>query len=260
MPFQNKNCALLISHPGHELAVYHWLELAKPLTFILTDGSGRENDSRVNSSLQLLKAVGARTFGTPGRFRDREFYQAVEKRELKLFCALADEIAAGLVEHQIEFVLGDAEEGRIMTHDVFRLIVNAAIEMAETKSNRMIESYEFSPEGMFAAVHPKLRARALTIQLDVPALERKRAALAGYTELQSEIKKLIALHGEQSLACENLWPFDEIYSMPDLGQPLGYEEHGQKLVASGLYQTALTYREHVEPIALALRDYVNLSR
>src|SRR5207253_5484219 len=30
--------ALVIAHPGHELRVYHWLRLARPSVFILTDG------------------------------------------------------------------------------------------------------------------------------------------------------------------------------------------------------------------------------
>jgi hypothetical protein len=30
--------ALVVAHPGHELRVFHWLRLARPCVFVLTDG------------------------------------------------------------------------------------------------------------------------------------------------------------------------------------------------------------------------------
>ena len=33
--------ALVIGHPGHELLVHGWLEVARPIVFVFTDGSGR---------------------------------------------------------------------------------------------------------------------------------------------------------------------------------------------------------------------------
>ena len=32
---------LFVAHPGHELCVHGWLEIARPKVFVLTDGSGR---------------------------------------------------------------------------------------------------------------------------------------------------------------------------------------------------------------------------
>jgi hypothetical protein len=46
--------ALIIAHPGHEIRVHGWLERAKPVVYVLTDGSGRSGQSRLASTARLL--------------------------------------------------------------------------------------------------------------------------------------------------------------------------------------------------------------
>jgi hypothetical protein len=52
--------ALVIGHPGYELMVHGWLELTQPLVFVLTDGSGRSNQSRLASTTKILNRAGAK--------------------------------------------------------------------------------------------------------------------------------------------------------------------------------------------------------
>src|SRR5215470_17021527 len=59
--------ALVISHPGHELRLFGWLRLAKPSVFILTDGSGRSDASRIASTSRILASAGANPGGIFGR-------------------------------------------------------------------------------------------------------------------------------------------------------------------------------------------------
>jgi len=56
----SKKSTLVIAHPGHELRVCHWLELAQPTVFILTDGSGRSGKSRLGSTTKVLEQAGGR--------------------------------------------------------------------------------------------------------------------------------------------------------------------------------------------------------
>jgi len=46
--------AVIIAHPGHELRVHYWLEQAKPAVCVLTDGSGRTQKSRLDSTTGVL--------------------------------------------------------------------------------------------------------------------------------------------------------------------------------------------------------------
>ena len=50
--------AVIISHPGHELRVHHWLEQAKPAVCVLTDGSGHTQRSRLDSTTGVLSGAG----------------------------------------------------------------------------------------------------------------------------------------------------------------------------------------------------------
>ncbi|HEX8245140.1 MAG TPA: hypothetical protein VF541_16635, partial [Longimicrobium sp.] len=46
--------ALVVAHPGHELRVYGWMERARPLVFVLTDGSGSGSEGRLESTTGVL--------------------------------------------------------------------------------------------------------------------------------------------------------------------------------------------------------------
>src|SRR5205814_10133217 len=69
------NAALIIGHPGHELRIHHWLETARPLTFVLTDASGRGQRARLPSTASILRKPGARAAPIVGRQTDAQAYE-----------------------------------------------------------------------------------------------------------------------------------------------------------------------------------------
>src|SRR5437660_1178518 len=73
----NARGALFIAHPGHELLVHGWVELVKPSVFVLTDGSGRTNQSRLESTTAILNQTGAKRGRIYGRLTDRASYSAI---------------------------------------------------------------------------------------------------------------------------------------------------------------------------------------
>src|SRR5882762_8530404 len=109
--FPNGRAALVIAHPGHELRVYQWLRLTRPLCFVLTDGSGRSGKSRLDSTTKLLEQNGAQPGSIYGRLTDHAFYADILKGEFKLFIDLAAELARELMQQEIGYVVGDAVEG-----------------------------------------------------------------------------------------------------------------------------------------------------
>ena len=68
---------LVVGHPGHELMVHGWLEAARPLVMVLTDGSGHAGVSRLPSTAALLARAGATPGPIFGRFTDVELYRAL---------------------------------------------------------------------------------------------------------------------------------------------------------------------------------------
>src|SRR5438876_6336532 len=78
--FPGRRAALVIAHPGHELRVHAWVELAQPLAFVLTDGSGHTGQSRLASTSRLLDQTGASSGGIYGRLTDRALYHPRRRR------------------------------------------------------------------------------------------------------------------------------------------------------------------------------------
>ena len=150
--------ALFIAHPGHELIVHGWVELAKPLVFVLTDGSGRTNQSRLESTTEILNQTRAKRGRIYGRLTDRAAYAAILDREFDLFIRLAKDLAEAFVAERIDYVAGDAAEGCSPTHDICRLIINAAVRIAYRRTGQAVANFEFAlvrpPDADLAALHP----------------------------------------------------------------------------------------------------------
>src|SRR5438309_12021277 len=107
----NARAALFIAHPGHELIVHGWLELVRPFVFVLTDGSGRTNQSKLESTTAILNQTGAKRGRIYGRFTDRAAYSASLDWEFDVFIRLAKELAEAFIAERIDYVAGDAAEG-----------------------------------------------------------------------------------------------------------------------------------------------------
>src|SRR5438132_1232239 len=177
----NARAALFIAHPGHELLVHGWLELVRPFVFVLTDGSGRTNQSRLDSTSKTLNQTGAKPGRIYGRLTDRAAYAAILDHEFDLFIRLAKELAEAFTAERIDYVAGDAAEGYNPTHDVCRLVINAAVELANQRAVSPVANFEFPLIGQ-ARLNPDqaLHAYDFRIQLGAEAFARKMAATRGY--------------------------------------------------------------------------------
>ena len=118
--------ALVITHPGHELRIHHWLELAKPEVCVLTDGSGRTQTSRLGSTTRVLSRTGATPGPIYGRYSDAEIYAAVKNGDSKVCTGLADELAVWIMDGGFDQVVGDAIEWYNTSHDICCYLISCA--------------------------------------------------------------------------------------------------------------------------------------
>lgn len=247
----------MIAHPGHELRVHHWLERARPLVLVLTDGSGHTDRSRLASTTAVLERTGATPGPIYGRLSDRELYQAILSGDADLLTALADEIAQALTDSGVAYVAGDAVEGFNPGHDVCRLLLNAALRHLGEQSGRRPGNFEILLDGSPQDCPVEDQAEAIVLALDEEALARKLAAARSYPEMAGEVAKALARHGEEPFRIECLRPVR--YGL-DIGHrfahPPYYESYGERQVAAGVYREVLRFREHLAPLAERLGSRV----
>jgi AcrR family transcriptional regulator len=250
----SRRAALVVAHPGHELRVHRWLELTRPVVYVLTDGSGNHGVSRLASTTALLDRAGATPGSIYGRLSDRELYQAILSRDLDLFTALADELAQGLAD--VDVLAGDGVEGYNPGHDVCRLLLNAAVLRLEAEGQR-IANFDFPLVGAPDECPAGEGGAALRLELDEEALQRKLAAARTYPELAGEVEAALAAHGSNRFRSECLRPVR--YGLDIVGltsHPPFYETHGERRVAVGLYDQVIRFQDHLAPLAAGLERYV----
>ena len=249
---------LVIAHPGHELRVHGWLEAMGPAVWILTDGSGHTGRSRIDSTTRVLESTGAVPGPVYGSMSDADLYNTVLGFNHRPFLDLVDKLAAAILHEQVDCVAGDAEEGYNPGHDTCRLIINAAVKLAQLKSSKPIRNYYFTLVGPPDQCPEDLRDHSLWLNLDDEAFARKLSAARNYPELQAEVETALNGAGNKTFRVECLRPVNS-HSLATRAledDPPYYEQYGEKQVKSGYYKQVLRYREHMLPLARALDSHV----
>lgn len=259
---------LIIAHPGHELVLFGWMEESRPVVSILTDGSGRGGVSRLASSLRIIREAGAET-GLLAGLTDRQFYDAILDTNVALFVDLAVKLGETFAAQEPPYVVSDAREGFNPIHDLCAMIAAAAIR----HSGAAIAHYElalFQPHDRHAA---DARERGICRTLTDDQLRRKietahscpelageiewafagkrRKGLERYPDLAAIFETAIEGMNERSFATECLRPAGSAW--PNGDRPF-YERYAERLVGDGLYERAIRYRDHVQPIERAFAE------
>jgi hypothetical protein len=243
--------ALVVAHPGHELRLHHWLELTRPMVFVLTDGSG-SGQARIDSTVDIIAATGARAGSVMGAFTDREVYRMMLRGAIEPILATTLELADELVARGIRTVVTDALEWYNPTHDLCAIMASLAAERAALLGGRNIALCEY-------AVTESPRDGGFRFELDDEALERKLAATRSCAPLAREVESLIAKIGLNALRTEVLHPVDAaLESLCPPAKPF-YETHGETRVASGQYDSVIRWDTHLRPFIERLAAEVRAS-
>ena len=255
---RDRRAALVVAHPGHELRIHGWMELAHPLVCVLTDGSGHIKQSRLDSTTRLLAQSGARPGSIYGRFKDVEIYEAILDNNAGLFIGLAEELGEALVRNTVDYVVGDAIEGYNPIHDLCRGVINTAVELANRINSTRIANFDFLVVGPSDPRSDEHRTGEIWLRLDEVALARKLAAARSYLELTDDVGKMTSEGGSGAFDLEALRPVSSAVRADGLIQePPFYERYGEGQVAGGYYSRVIRYREHIVPLTDALRNHTH---
>ena len=249
-PLFGQPVALVIAHPGHELRVHRWLELARPNVFVLTDGSGRTGHSRVASTSTVLASAQAHPAPIYGRFTDVELYDLILRGDAAALVALIRELVTSFVRDGVGCVVGDALEGFNPSHDLCRFLINGAVLLLRKETGRDVLNFAFPLDGAPDGSTSQSGTSGVRIDLDAAALTRKLASASNYAALQSEVASAVSRFGTQAFATEWLHPvLDPLEGLIRMREePPQYERFGKGRVNDGLYAKAIGYRTHVRPL------------
>ena len=181
LSWKSARAALVVAHPSHELRVHGWLEKTRPYVCILTDGGGRSGEPRLARTSEVLARVGATQGAIFGRLGDLEVYSAILNGNSELFAALAEELAQAFVDEQIEYVVGDATEGYSVAHDICRVMIDAAVDLAERRHGHRVANFDFLVVGPPDECPAELRNDSIRIELDDQTFGRKVMAALSYS-------------------------------------------------------------------------------
>jgi hypothetical protein len=249
---------LIVGHPGHELRVHGWLELARPITMVLTDGSGHTGRSRLPSTAAVLARAGAQAGPVFGRFTDQGLYRALLERDLPVFVGIAEELTATLVSEHIDLVAGDDAEGYNPTHDVCRMIINAAVARARSVAGVSIENLAFALMDQ-PGVTATPASETAALRLDADALARKLGAADTYEEMKGEVEAARTAWGDAAFAVETFRRVPDHETGVSADELPFYERHGARRVGEGLYAEVIRFDRHIRPLAEALGAYARPS-
>jgi hypothetical protein len=158
-----------------------------------------------------------------------------------------------LLEEEVAYVVADAAEGYNPTHDVCRLVIDAATARASRVRGRLLTSFDFPLVGRPDACPQELRGEAVAIQLGDAELARKLTAARGYDGLEAEVSEAVNGLGTEVFRRECLRPVRQSPWLNEPASPPFYERHGQDRVRAGHYRRVVRYRDHIRPLVESLR-------
>jgi hypothetical protein len=243
------NSALIIGHPGHELRAFKILKDLKPDVYILTDGSGQNNDSRLHQSIKLIESLGATYKYSFIPFPDKEIYNIILSGDLDKIKQIKKQLLISVKENNYSEIYGDALEGFNPTHDICRYIINGIVaEMEKDNPQKPILNYDFLLDKI-----PDMSSQKknnLSFELSPTELEMKIKAALDYPELKAEVEMAIERFGVSSFSWELYSRITDLNQISNWKNPFPYyEEIGRKRVASGAYKNCIEFEKHIKPIA-----------
>jgi hypothetical protein len=251
---------LFCAHPGHELRVFGWLKMSRPTVCFLTDGSGSAGTSRLAHSSAVLASAGAEKGPLYGIASDRSIYAALLDGDVTLFTDMARGLSDVLLAGGYSDVVGDATEWYNPSHDVARMLIDAAVRIASRRGAR-INNYAFPLVGDPRRNPLGSRPNAIAVKLDAATLHEKIETARAYARdsadaLVGEVDEAIERFGVDAFRDEPLFvaiDSSQVEEPWDGWKPF-YETYGEAQVTSGHYRSVIRWKEHVRPVDAALRQ------
>jgi len=252
---------LICGHPGHEIRCHGWMSRNRPVVLVLTSGGGASKSGRTASTRRVIEETGARCGPLMGDFPDTEIYGFMRSGDPGPLAEWTRQAARVLADQRPETVVTDMVEGFNTSHDLVAYLTHLAVELAAKAGHRparvLCQPLEGRPDQAWGG---RLKPIA-RLTLSDEELARKLQAARSYPELAAEVERAIGSLSPEAFRHECLYdpaPAPELLMRLPEPKP-HYETFGERQVAAGKYASVIRHREHLVPLALAIRAQLGLT-
>lgn len=242
---------VVTGHPNHELAIFGFVQRARPHLLFLTDGGGQE---REDESRRALASIGMLDRATFLGWREQTLYDALLAVDVAALRRLAAEVRASLIAVAPRQVICESIELYNPLHDITLPIVRAAAAGLDD-----IEILEFPLIAQEPSADERYRVQRFSadrtsfgIALDAPELEQKlHARDHEYRSLRRTLGDVVDVSRECA-GTEVFARAAEALPVPGRDHVLRYEWRGRLLQGRGEVERVITFADHFLPAAMAL--------
>lgn len=163
-----------------------------------------------------------------------------------LLLAIATDLAEEFQRYRPSMIVNDAVEGYNPVHDLCRLVVGAAIALADIDATQ----HEYAVVG-----HPRAAGATSSIELDDVEFAAKMERARRTSATLPDVEVVLSRYGEDAYRHEAFRHIVD-WTVLDSHTPPEYERHGEQRVAKGRYAQVIRQRDHMLPLRDALRNLV----
>jgi hypothetical protein len=244
---------VVTGHPNHELAIFGFVQRARPHLLFLTDGGGQ---ARVDESRRALASIGLANRAKFLGWREQTLYNALLATDVAVLLQLVEQVRKELIAIAPRQVLCESIELYNPLHDITLPIVRAA-----ARDMRDLEIIEFpliaqepSMEERYRVQRFPLHRTPIAISLHAAELERKlRARDHEYQSLRRTTGSVLDV-SPQHAATEVFASATEALPTPGRDHVLRYEWRGRLLRERGEIERVITFADHFVPAVMALAE------
>jgi len=241
---------VVTGHPNHELAIFGFVQRARPHLLFLTDGGGPE---RVNESRRALASIGALDRAKFLGWREQTLYDALLALDLDVLRRLAGEVRAELIAVAPRQVICESIELYNPLHDLTLPIVRAA---ASGLGIELIEFPLIAQEPCAGECYRVQRfpadREAVALALDPIELENKLHARDHEYRSLRRTTGAIADVSRERAGTEVFASASDALPTPGRDHVLRYEWRARLLHERGEIDQVITFADHFLPAAAAL--------
>lgn len=246
---------LIVGHPGHEIRCHGWMSRHKPEVHVLTSGGGASKTGRTASTRRTVEAAGARCGSLFGTFADQEVYGFMLNCDAGPLADWAETVATMIAGQPPAVLVTDMVEGYNSSHDLLAYLVDAAVTKAATlgggRPRILCQPLMGRPD---QAWQGRLKPSEV-LNLDEAEYAAKLKAAGAYPELHTEVEHALRESGPDAFRTEAFYeaPTGEtlLTALPEVKPH--YETFGEEQVRRGKYAHVIRHREHLVPLARAVR-------